>query len=154
MGEEAAKVPAVPAIGVSYSVAIPGERNLVFQTHIDQAASVEQCNALVDKLLKVSDRTLAKYSLPALEEHIIVEKAQLAKMEADVTRIDALHAGAEDQARASGRRVAPKISEQERQQRLQTVEMVTGYRGKVARLEAKYAELREQVNGPDVPADR
>lgn len=153
MSNDPQTAPAAPAIGISFSLGIPGERNLVFQTHVAQDTPIESMNALADRLMLVSDRVLAKYSIPALEEQITVEKAQLARIEADLTRIDEMHASTVQDAQARGRRLAPKLTEKDVQQRAQVVQMVQGYREKVGKLEAKLVELRGQVNGAHVSAD-
>lgn len=147
--KDAIMSPAIPAIGVSFSAGIPGERNLVFQTHVPQDMPIADVNKIMDGLLSVADRVLAKYSIPALEAQIDVEERQIKRVETDLQRIDTNHETSLEAARARGQRKPPKISDQEQVQRAQTVLMIEGMRDAVDKLKAKLAELRGKLDGPD-----
>lgn len=135
-----------PALGVSFTVNVPGDRNLVFQTHLAQTDTVEQVNAVIDRIMAVSDRLVAKYTVPLLEAQLEVETAQLARIKDDLERVDKLHA---DRAKthADTRRGTYKVDPKETQQREQVVAMYKTYAEKVDKLKKQLDECRTKADG-------
>lgn len=83
-----AQIPATaPALGISVQCTA-GDSVIVFQTHVDQATDDAALNTLLDRLTKAAARQKAKAELPALEQRLKVETAQLTRLREDRTRIE------------------------------------------------------------------
>lgn len=143
----------VAAIGVSFSVNIPGERNLVFQTHMPQTATAGEMNELADRLMLVSDRLVAKYTVPLLEAQFEVESGQLERLKDDLARVDAMHANNAAVHQRSGKKAPFKLEQKDEQQRAQVVATLKAYTDKVGKLSLQLAECRGKVNGSAIAAD-
>lgn len=141
-----------PALGVSFTVDVPGGRNLVFQTHVEQGISASDLNALLDKACTASDRLVARYTLPLLREQLATEQAQLERITADLVRVDQRNNDTLANLGAT-RRGPAKLSDKDVQQREQVVATVEAFKKRVEKLQAQIAECEAKVNGTDERAD-
>lgn len=80
-----------PAVGVSVTMNLGGDRQIVLQTFFEQEDSETAKNRLVDGLLKVGDRQKAKYEITDFEEGLIKHRTALANFEEDLARIEEDH---------------------------------------------------------------
>lgn len=66
--EAAPAIISIPAIGVSVTTVLGGNRQMVIQTHFPGDAPAAEGNICVDKLLGFADRAKARYELEELED--------------------------------------------------------------------------------------
>jgi hypothetical protein len=144
---------AAPAIGVSFSIGIPGERNLVLQTHVPQDMPLVEQHKLADVLCAVGDRILARYTLPALKKQLKVETDTRERMLGDLKRVDALYSTRQQEFASGNRRGKFQVPEKEAQQREQIVLQVKRMDEIVAELQANITECEGKVNIVDVRPD-
>lgn len=84
-GEQA---PVAPALGVSLNIQISPNRQIVFQTHVDAAATADDLNTLLDKLLTVGDRAEAFYQIDVAEQDLERNVIALENMQARLAVVD------------------------------------------------------------------
>lgn len=71
-----------PSIGISYQVALHGQRQLVLQSFIDRECTKEQLNALLDKLRFASER---QYAWGQIEEiKLSIERSNVEALQQQV----------------------------------------------------------------------
>ena len=105
------------ALGLSYQIVLDKEarRTLVFQSHVDAAASVEQINVLLDKVASAADRQVAFYELQQAQRDFDLNMIRMRSLETQMVNMEEL-----SQARwlARGRKgqwTAEKLDAEDRQ---------------------------------------
>lgn len=144
----------VVALGFSFTVNLPGERNLVFQTHVPQSASAAEVNSQLDKVLAVADRAVAKYTLPLLRKQFEVESGQRDRCADDLKRIDDLEAARAVEWAASNRRGPYKPDKANQQaQREAAATTLKALNKKLDQLKTELVACEDKANGVDQRAN-
>lgn len=79
---------AAPALGVSFKVLLGKNKEVVFQTHIDQNKLNGELNGMLDALDKAADRQMARNSLDELKHQWELRKLRLSNMVTDFYAIE------------------------------------------------------------------
>jgi hypothetical protein len=79
----------IPAVGVSITANLNGDRQIVLQTHFAGDATAAEKNAAVDGLNAVVDRAKAKYEIVDLEAKLADLSKAAAQFDEDYARIEA-----------------------------------------------------------------
>lgn len=78
--------PAAPALGFSIQVDLGAGRNAVLQTHLPNDASLDDINAMLDKMSSAADRQKARYDIDALTRTLEADEKMLAQAREDEER--------------------------------------------------------------------
>lgn len=136
----------LPAIGFSLNVDVPGGRALVFQSHVPQNYSAAQINTQLDKLLLVSDRAVARYTLPLLKAQLDAETAQYERCLADFQRVQDAETDAQEAWAKGGRRGPYKPATNNSAQQLANAKAtVEALNKKLDKIKAEIAECEGKI---------
>lgn len=145
---------ASPALGFSFTVSLPGERNLVFQTHLAQESTPDEINKQLDKVLAVADRAIAKYTAPLLRKQLEIETGQRDRCAEDLKRIDAAEDARKAAWGASNRRGPYKSDVANSQlQRDGAAATVKALNKKLEQIKEELAECERKAGGTDQRAN-
>lgn len=86
-----AAVTAAPAIGISVTMNLGGDRQMVLQTFFPQEGSDAEANALTDRLVGIAERQKARCDIPDLQAELTKHERTLAQFLEDLARIDHEH---------------------------------------------------------------
>jgi hypothetical protein len=77
------------AAGITLTAAVSQNRSIVIQTYLPRDATIEQFNALMDKLSLTADRQEAKVRLEEERANLALEEKTLKQFEEDFSQMDA-----------------------------------------------------------------
>ena len=135
-----------PAIGLSYSVQVGDGRSLVAQTHVPQVWSLEEINAVTDKLRKVADRQQQFGKLEAMEHDLELKDRLIKQLEDGIDAVDQkveamVHSGAI----TGGRHARKEIPAADQQQRKNAVSSLKREIDAHAKMQIKLETLRAEL---------
>lgn len=140
-----------PALGISVNAQVDARRQIVFQTHVDAASTVEDINKLLDKLNTTVDRQVAFYQIEELENALERDTQILYSINHNMAEVEA---NARMKYEATGKRSEFKLSVQETMQKKQAQDNVTRQTEIVALARKRLAEakakagIRDGASGP------
>jgi hypothetical protein len=131
-----------PALGVSIKGLVDAQREIVFQTHVEQEISDEKLNALLDKLSRAMDRQLAKATLVTLKKDLAKHQKELRQMEDDFRHIEQ---NARELWEKSGKRGEFKEQPKDVAAKAQAEATIKRWRSEIANLEALIGETEQKA---------
>ena len=140
-----------PALGISLSHQIDQERSIVFQTHVERDVSDAQLNAVLDRVVKASERQSAKVRLPQLNQRLILEEQAFKASSADLERLDA---ESHERHTQSGRKGPHRYSEKDLTDRKNAVTVIDRRRDLIKSLHTQIAETQAAIDGDHHADDR
>lgn len=139
MPEETAQY---PALGISVKTQASEGREIVFQTHIAQDASIVDLNALLDKMTAAADRQSAKAALITLYRDLEDHEKQLRQLEEDYSNIEANAAALWAK---NGRKGDYKPNQRDAAQKQQVEANVKRWREVIGKLKLRIAEFEAKA---------
>lgn len=82
------KVHDAPALGFSLQIGIGKDRQIVFQSHLDQDAPLQKLNLLLDKINAAADRQIARTAIEDHKRLIAQREAALRNLKLDFVMIE------------------------------------------------------------------
>lgn len=77
-----------PALGMSIVMNMPGDRQATLQCFVASDASLEEQNALLDRMMRIGDRQKAKYELTALYDDLAKHQQTQSRFGEDFARTE------------------------------------------------------------------
>lgn len=136
----------VPALGISVELQYAGGRKMVFQTHTEQAASLDALNALLDKMNAAADRAEAYYAQEQARRQLEVEENAAANI---AKRLSEVEANIQIKSVAEGGRRNPQLSAKESMDKKQALDSVEESRRRVATCREHLADLIKKAGNRD-----
>lgn len=123
------------ALGISFRATPANDREIVFQTHVEQDISAADLNVLLDRLAASVDRQAAKAQLVETRKLLEQHEKQRRQMGEDLANVDARALEAWE---ATGKRGPFKLSPKDQTAKMQAT-------ANIARWDEEIAKLRTQI---------
>lgn len=140
----------VPALGVSYSIALDASRNVVMQTHLSRDDTAAVIDELLDKLIAAGERQAAALRLKDLRRQKSLQEKQLRRVSEDLVRIDEQSQNA---FKTSGKRGDYRRSSNEEAHRGNVLVTQERFKEEITALDHMIADCEAQV-GTDSSTNR
>jgi hypothetical protein len=154
---EARTVVADPALGFSYQVVLDKEarRTLVFQAHVPVDASIEDVNAVLDKIGKAADRQIAIYELLEARRAVADHQRTAKTLAVQKENLEALARARYEASGRKGEWDEDKMPAQEKQAAANIKVSIERYREGLDKWQADVRRLEPLVNGhaPELSPD-
>jgi hypothetical protein len=146
MEENKVIVPAIPVVGVNYTMQVGDGKTVVFQTHIDRDVTQGDLDALLDKFRRSCDRQVGYSKLESVQSQIEHHETQIAQLTAGIKSVDAKMEQRRGLAEVGGgRRIAPAEAQKENVAREQAVAAALQQAEQRDRLQRRYDELKAEL---------
>lgn len=131
-----------PSIGISYQVALHGQRQLVLQSFIDRNCSKEELNQLLDKLRNAGERQFAWGQIDDLQlkieqEHINAQQHQI--------RIEKADEMVKKEWDNGSRRGDVRLTQSQQQKQREAYEIAEGIKERIKLLTGKKVEWEAKI---------
>lgn len=134
----------IPAIGVSYTLELPGKKHLAFQTHVAQTLSTGAFNSVLDKLKAAADRQFAFGML----EHLKLQLEQEEKLAFDhAQRMSQVDANVQKEWDRASKKGDPRLTARQEQEQRQAYAHAEESKRRIAKVKTDIYQQEQIISG-------